>query len=196
MATEHLSFPPGHPLDGIVYVADPALTGTYYPAATFHRRTFDRKFSEAVRLLMALGATSIEVLHRQGWGRQFAGSLGASSLFSGATGSRERASDRESKVLFRAELTPSAPFVPDDLHWLKHEPNWQALVEGRLHRGLRDFTLHLQYHDAFRVDSSLEGKIKALGFQAGGEIEEFQQTEWEMRGEFAVIELTNPHDTA
>ena len=61
-----LLFPPGHPRDSLLYVGHPTIREIYYPAAQFHRMTFEHKFSEAIELLMALGATEIKVEHQSG----------------------------------------------------------------------------------------------------------------------------------
>ena len=59
-------FPPGHPRDGVLYIAHSAKPDVYYTTAEFHRVTFEHKFSEAIRLLMYLGATEISVEHVRG----------------------------------------------------------------------------------------------------------------------------------
>ncbi len=64
---EGLRFTPGHPLDGVVYVGHPVVPWIYYPTALFHRLTFEHKLAEALRLLMALGASEMAVEHEQGW---------------------------------------------------------------------------------------------------------------------------------
>lgn len=61
-----LLFPPGHPQDGVLYVGHPTVHEIYYPTAQFHRLTFEHKFSEAIELLMALGAIEIDVEHQVG----------------------------------------------------------------------------------------------------------------------------------
>ena len=70
-----LTFPPGHPRDRVLYVGHPAAPTTYYAAAGFHRHTFEHKFAEAVGLVMALGATQLEVEHVKGWSDQLAANL-------------------------------------------------------------------------------------------------------------------------
>src|SRR5690606_21682489 len=65
----HLSFPPGHPRHGILYVGHPVKPDLYYVTAEFHRVTFEHKFSEAVHLLTCLGATKMKVECIRGWGR-------------------------------------------------------------------------------------------------------------------------------
>ncbi len=66
-----LQFPLGHPQDGVLYVGHPAIREIYYPTAQFHQLTFEHKLSEAIELLMALGAIEVSVEHQVGWGREF-----------------------------------------------------------------------------------------------------------------------------
>ena len=65
-----LQFPPGHPQDGVLYVGHPTVHEIYYPTAQFHRLAFEHKLSEAIELLMALGAIEINVEHQVGWGKR------------------------------------------------------------------------------------------------------------------------------
>jgi hypothetical protein len=190
MASEQLRFPPGHPHEGVVYVGDPVRKDVYYPAADFHRKAFERKFSDAVHLLMALGAIKIEVVYREGWGRDFAGRLEVASLLGRGKSAGSKRSDQESQILFAAELDPSDPVVPEGLAWLDYEPNWQGVVNGRKQYGLRNFSLILSYRDSFRIDSEFESKIKAVGLDAGGKVEEFKATRWDIEGEFAPVGAT------
>ena len=82
-----LTFPPRHPQDNTVYVGHPASDLAYYPAAQFHRTLFEHKASEAVQLLMSLGATRIKIESRQGWSGQVAADMGAQF---GLTGGQAR----------------------------------------------------------------------------------------------------------
>src|SRR4051812_17600419 len=74
-AADNAYFPPGHPQAGTVYFESPVLPETFYPAADFHRLTFEHKFSEALRLLVGLGVREVVVEHVTGWAREFASSL-------------------------------------------------------------------------------------------------------------------------
>lgn len=66
--TSLLLLPPGHPRDGVVYAGHPALSKYYLPITEFHRVVFEHKFSEAVSMLMHLGAKNIRIKHVKGWG--------------------------------------------------------------------------------------------------------------------------------
>jgi hypothetical protein len=72
-----LTLPPGHPRDRVVYVGHPAVPELYYGVAQFHRFTFEHKFSEAIQLLMGLGATSLRVESVKGWSQEMAASISA-----------------------------------------------------------------------------------------------------------------------
>ena len=72
-----LYFPPGHPRDNIIYAGHPVPEQwqIYYPVADFHRRIFEHKFAEVIRLLMGLGAIEIEVERIEGYSKDFATTL-------------------------------------------------------------------------------------------------------------------------
>ena len=61
-----LKMPVGHPRPNVLYIGDPVEAPRYYPAADFHRRVFEHKFAEAMRLVMGLGATEVRVRWRRG----------------------------------------------------------------------------------------------------------------------------------
>ncbi|GAB5097947.1 hypothetical protein [Caballeronia sp. HLA56] len=74
---KRLTFPLGHPRQGTLYVGHPAKEEVYFAVASFHRLAFEHKFSEAINLLMSLGASEIKVEHVRGWSREFAANLSA-----------------------------------------------------------------------------------------------------------------------
>ena len=182
-----LVFPPGHPIDKVVYVGHPAKPTVYYTAADFHRVTFEHKFSEAIDLLMHLGATTIRVEHVRGWSREFAASLSvplgpideAASMDTGAH------SDSRSRLLFEATLSgETEPALPDGLVWYPHEPTWQSVANGRLRFGLHDFSLSVSYEDDFGVHADLKASALKSGLEIGGKFEDHEATTWKISGKF------------
>jgi len=131
-AVRELTFPPGHPYPRTVYVGDPVRPRVHYPAADFHRKAFERKFADAVRLLMGLGATEIDVVHKAGWGRDVAADLNVTGLVQRVTNRTSRSESASSEILLSAKLDPSPAAIASDLAWLNHEPTWQTIVDGRL----------------------------------------------------------------
>jgi len=183
-----MNLKPGHPRENLLYAAHPCDPRTYVPAADFHRLTFEHKFSEVLRLLMHLGASTIEVEHVRGWGRDFAGRLSAGIPQAGEEGSAEveAQSSSEERLLYHAELDGSNdPSLPDDLIWYNHEPTWQRIAEGRLEFGLQDFSLKLQYADDYGINADLKVDAEGAGFELGGSFEKHESTTWSIEGTFA-----------
>jgi hypothetical protein len=182
-----LVLPPGHPREGVVYVGNPVDPPLYYPAATFHRMTFEHKLAEAVRVLMALGARELEVRHVAGRSREWAGRIDVPIPSKGLVvgGEGEGRSSSASAVMFRGTLEGGAgPALPDDLAWYPHEPTWQPVADGRLHYGLRDFELAVRYDDDFGVGGRLEAAAAKFSLDLGGAFEEHRSTEWRITGTF------------
>jgi hypothetical protein len=182
-----LNFPPGHPMIGVLYVAHPAIFGKYYPAAEFHRLTFEHKFAEAVNLLMALGATNLKVEHIAGWSTEFSASMnvGLRPFIAEVDPRFQNKKQSESAILFSASLdgTPS-PCLPENLVWYHHEPNWQNIANGRLKYGMRDFSLTVRYEEDYGVNAALKGSAKKAGIKLGGEFKNYKPTVWRIVGEF------------
>ena len=184
-----LRFPPGHPRDRVLYVGHPAAANLYYPAAGFHRLTFEHKFVEATRLLIALGATELEVEHLRGWSNEFAANLNvafplaSAPVETGAKGGRKRSGS--SSALFRATLRGSEnPMIPADMVWYPYEPTWELVAEGALHSGLREFELVVRYEDDYGVDAGLKLAVEKVGLDLGGSFQEHVSTSWKISGTF------------
>ena len=183
-----LQFPPGHPQDGVLYVCHPVVHEIYYPTAQFHRRTFEHKFSEAIKLLMALGATEINVEHQAGWGSEFSTNL---NMPAGRAGEQigiaaDGRSKKQHHLLFQTSSEgTSDPLVPDGLVWYPYEPTWQMVADARMQSsGLKCFSLSLQYDDDFGINADLEAKAGKAGFKLGGNFENHESTIWKIQGSF------------
>ena len=182
-----LRFPPGHPRDGVLYIGHPAIADLYYTMSEFHRFTFEHKMSEAVGLLMSLGAQELTVGHVQGWGREFGAQLNlalpTTKVGAGAKAKRKTAKKRE--ILFEAQLDGHVkPSLPNDLVWYPFEPTWQRIAEGRLKYGLKTFSLSVRYEDDFGVSAGLRLQASKAGLDVGGTFEDYQATVWRIEGIF------------
>jgi hypothetical protein len=192
---QEISFPIGHPRDGITYVGHPSTPNVYYAMADFHKAMFQQKLCEAVRLLMNLGASKIEVEHVSGWGESFSANLTVPlpSAVS-VTGRASSHSKGQTRLLYKAEFSGTTnPAVPSGLVWYNHEPTWQAIAEGRLMHGLKNFSIDLKYADDFGINAGLAAKIQKTGLDVGGKFEDHQSTHWRISGRFAASRA-QPHD--
>ena len=181
-----LRFPPGHPRDGVLYVGHPALPEVYYTIASFHRMAFEHKFSEAIELLMSLGANEIRVEHVRGWSREFAGSASlALPLGESINASQDGKMSAKASLLYEATLSGSStPLLPSGLVWYPHEPTWQAVAKGRLSFGLAQFSLTVNYEDDFGVNAGLKASAQKAGLELGGNFEDHEATTWTLHGKF------------
>jgi hypothetical protein len=183
------SFPPGHPINGIVYVAHPVKHKYYIPIADFHRKVFEDKFSELVSILLHLGATKIEVTSVQGWSRGFSERLSVDLPkavgLPKAGGTRERGvASNDLMVLFYDDTLKGSeePELPPELSWYPHERTWQNLVESRMKRGSNNFELNIFYNDDYGINSMLKAEIEDARLNLGGSFEEYTSTIWKIRG--------------
>lgn len=182
----NLQFPPGHPREQALYAAHPALPTVYYTTATFHRMAFEHKFSEAVYLLMSLGATKITVEHIKGWSREFSAKLSATLPTADAELAASRTSSGGSSLLFEATLNnEQSPAIPKNLVWYPHEPTWQAIAVGRIEFGLSQFSLTVNYEDELGINAGLKVRAQKAGLDLGGNFEDHTATAWKIHGTFS-----------
>ena len=182
-----LQFPLGHPQDGVLYVGHPAVREIYYPTAQFHRLTFEHKLSEAIELLMALGAIEINVEHQVGWGREFSTNLNVPTGKAGEQVGTAAGGDSEKQrhLLFQISLEgTSDPSVPNELVWYPHESTWQQVAKGRLKYGMKSFSISLRYENDFGINADLEVRAGKVGLNLGGRFENYESTIWRVQGSF------------
>jgi hypothetical protein len=179
-----IKFPPGHPRFGVLYVAHPTAENVYFPFAQFHRLTFEHKFSEAVNLLMALGATYIEVRHETGWSKEFSSKISIPQADVDVESSTTRKSSSE--ILFTANFNGNTTgTLPTNLVWFHHEPTWQQIADGRLKYDMKDFSLSVKYEDDLGVNLGLKVAATKAKLDIGGNYEDHQSTVWNIVGKFA-----------
>lgn len=183
-----LTFPPGHPRRKLVYARHPSSSTLYYPVASFHRKAFEHKFAEAIRLLTSLGAKKIRVEHERGWGRGFGVDFSATVPEANGQGSAGFSSSNkvDDRLLFVATLKGhTTPKIPDGLVWFPHEPLWQEIARNRIDCELEEFDLTIGYSDDYGVNAKLMANLTRASFELGGSFEEHVSTTWHITGEFS-----------
>lgn len=180
-----LQFPPGHPREQALYVAHPALPTVYYTTASFHRMAFEHKFSEAIYLLMSLGAIQITVEHVRGWSREFSAHLSVPIPEADTNLNASKFSKSASSLLFEATLNnKQSPLIPENLVWYPHELTWQAVAKGRMQFGLSQFSLTVNYEDDFGINAGFKMRAQKAGLDLGGSFEDHVATTWKIHGKF------------
>lgn len=184
---ESLQFPVGHPRRKVLYVGHPFRSKEYIPIANFHKALFEHKVIEALELLAALRATSIQVTNAstRGEAKNIVTELLIPVVLLQIGGDVSQRRAQTGNVVYTAELRPSgAPEIPHDLAWYPHEPFWQSLARLRLERGLREFSLDVRYEEDFGVNNKFAAKVKRTGFNLGGDFTNYVSTLWSMKGSF------------
>ena len=183
-----IHFPPGHPQVDELYIGHPAAGDRYYPAWDFHRAVFEHKFAEAIRLLMALGGTRIEVHHVEGWSKEVIGTMALSVPEVSADVQVTSKNSDTRQLLLEADLDPTwkRPFLPRGLVWYPNEPMWQAVAQGRLKHRMRTCQMVVNYEDNYGVNASLGAQIEKLKgkLRLGGKWKDHQSTIWRVRAHF------------
>lgn len=188
----NLMFPAGHPRRRVVYAAEPGAAGNYFPVADFHRYVFDRKVSEALRLVRSLGATQISIEYVEGFDRSAGIDLSVSPTDAGVGAKGASTNKVNSGAKFTMQLSPTmAAHIPSDLTWFASEPFWQEVAQARLESGLRSFALDLNYTEDLGVDANLKAKIASVGLEVGGTYQEHRRTVWKLSGTFAEQQPAN-----
>jgi hypothetical protein len=183
-------FPPGHPRRKILYVGHPASANVYFPFTDFHRQMFESKFSEAVTMLMALGAETLNIERLEGWGYEMSSELSlpipnAPESNVGLDASSNK--NKNNSLLFSASLKPNhKAIIPKDLVWYNYEPTWKMVSDGRLNYGLNEFSLNVSYKDDYGIGAKLKGEIEKAGFEVGSNFTKHTATVWNISGKFST----------
>ena len=192
-----LAFPPGHPKPDVLYIGHPAAPDRYCTPSDFHRMVFEHKFSEAVSLLMALGATAIEVHHVVGWTEEILGTMASTFGVAGIAGAAQEAEahskNREDRsLILKASFDRASrkePYLPDNMVWYPHEQLWQTVAQGRIDHQLTRCSLAVNYADDFGVNEQLHGVIAVpkkggAACNLGGSWKEHATTVWRIDATF------------
>ena len=159
-----IKFPLGQPNVNSLYIANPAKPDEYVPYDNYELTLFMDKIRELKRLLRYLGATEITFTSLRGTKIEEAKKMGSSvNAEAGLLGHKvgggyssedgqNRMSGQGIKVDYIERLDSyEYPSLPEGLHWYDREPEWQKIVEARLHHN----QLHFEQSISTNQDSSL-----------------------------------------
>jgi hypothetical protein len=182
-----LRMPHGAPQSNTLYVIHPRRPRAYLPAGPFHLLLAEEKVAEAMGLMRALGAASIEV--RAEFSEQSKTTahvvLDAAARAVDAKGEQTRTDSGGVASTYECDGSDT-PHVPDDLVWLAVEPTWKELVAGRLSttNRIRSFTVLIHLDQAYGFSAELAGKALKQKVGLGGEVSGAMQRVWRMTAAF------------
>lgn len=210
-------FEMGHPRNGVTYVQHPIEKNMYVDINSFNTTLLERKYDELIRVLSALGATSIScsVMNDKSNASKRRGKRGfaadASCVYGSVSGSfddsslSERTFALNKKLSCRIKRTPKQkPYLPADTVFFRFEDRWRQMandvLSGQRTREEVDLSYRKEYslscNEARQIGTKLETLIP--GFQFGGsanysdeyeaELKELESIVWHYEVEFGGVE--------
>lgn len=220
LKVNQLSFPIGHPQKGTFYKIHPIKPGTYVPLSTYEEDIFIERVNEFCYLLQALGATQIEINKIQGKSVENIvedikdGSIALNyKLFGVDVDSKNKQiSTQDNKSSFSygtsQKYRPTkAPYVPDDIEWIKIDPKWNRLIDSRLNNSLEEYTEVISTSDYSALSKEEETQFNAalniillklkgrLSLQKINRSKKDENTQWRITVKFAT-DLNNTQSGA
>ena len=189
-AADQVSWAPGHPFEGVVYVGHPGVPGLYYSVAEFHQRVFEHKFCEAIDLVMSLGASSVKVDRREGFGVAEAGAMNL-AFTPRKQSDAERQGLGHARGVFEADFPGSDdPEMPEQTVWMQSEPSWQTLAKARIRYRTEAFSLTVRYENDYGINQTLVSALASAGLGTGGRFHAQLDTVWEVEAQFPSARAT------
>ena len=165
------------PMEGSLYIQHPHIANYYIPYA--NKKTeielFESKLRELREILMALGASRIEIIHdrkyltqkerEESFKADVKGSYQSNNVGVGGEYVNERKSYEELahryETVFINNTVTHMPYVPKDSIWLKTEPEWQSLINKRMKGEFTSASFCVSNNELNRLDERMEIALKA-----------------------------------
>lgn len=165
------------PVEGSLYIQHPHIANYYIPYA--HKKTeielFESKLRELREILMALGASRIEIIHDRKYLAQHereeslrADVKGSYQGNNGGIGGEYVGSNKfygelahKYETVFTNSKVTHMPYVPENLIWLKTEPEWQSLINQRMKGEFTSASFCVSNNELNRLDERMEIALKA-----------------------------------
>lgn len=210
---DRLHFPVGHPVDGQIYVQHPYQPNTYFDLDTFHATMLERKHSELMRVLQALGAKRVECSlentegsrKKQASDTQVDGGAKTTHVSVETSVNVQKASSEEENLFLRLRQTmefnvTEPPHLPDQLLFYHHEEKWQQIAQAALKNQCKRVEVVLEYRQDFAVTEQTAADVKTkvqilmpkvemhVNTDFSAELKRMTSTTWHYMVEFASPE--------
>jgi len=185
---DKFALPPDRKHKNVVYVINPMKEkgNEYFPIDDFHKRVFESKYNELIRLLSSLGATEILIECQEGYYSETGAHLSVPIEGIQVSGRFDTKALKTSKKSYRFTLPGNTnPSVPDDLLWYKHEHGWEAFAKTRINDGTGDIEVLLEYENNFDLGADLS--LPHLKIGGGAKKQAFEKTIWKVNATFKKI---------
>ncbi len=169
-----MKFPMGHPVANQLYIGHPFTSSLYVPYEESEELFFLDKVRELRYLLECLGAEEISITSIKG---KEVSELSDESLgVSGGVGIKKFSAEAEYNTQSKRQFDTSShnqrtmtvkldpmqrPYLPEGLIWYNEMPQWQRLVQSRLHGNLLEYSEFVSTAETKFTSSSEMTDIKA-----------------------------------
>lgn len=210
-------FEMGHPRNGITYVQHPIEKNKYIDINSFNTTLLERKYDELIRVLTALGATSITCsivndranAKKRSGKRSVGGDIycayGDANVSFDSSSLSERTFALNKKLSCKISRKPKQkPYFPTDTVFFKFEDRWvqmaKDVLSGQRMREEVDLSYRKEYSLSCDEARQVGVKLGTLipGFQLGGsvkyldeykaELKELESIVWHYEVEFGCVE--------
>ncbi|WP_346298037.1 hypothetical protein [Alistipes sp.] len=163
------------PMEGNLYIQHPHIINYYIPYA--NKKTeielFESKLRELREILMALGASRIEIIHDRKYltqkeretsfkadvdGHYQNNKIHGGGEYVNECNSYEELAHRYETIFTNDKIT-HAPYVSTDLIWLKTEPEWQSLINKRMKGEFTSASFCVSNNELNRLDKRTEAAL-------------------------------------
>ncbi len=168
-----LMFPPGHPEINTIYTAHPvADSPRYYLTATFHRRLFEERVAEFVRVMRCAGAMKLTIDAERKTGRDADAMVKLRAGIAGIDPKLrvQQTSSTKLSISFRGGHGKPTE-LPPNLLFFKHEPTWRDAYDAAVTSGVESYEVEVETKDDFGLDAKIAGEFLKRGFSIGGKYE-------------------------
>ena len=179
---KRLVFEINHPQNGVTYIQHPMQQNVYIDAESFHSSMLERKYSELIRLLEALGATTItcDVENNNSTDEKrrrkiaadanvevpVAGEFSAQYENSGSSSRMQALYKKLQKRIVNRKVKGEKPYVPDGLLFYPFEDDWKNLARSVLKGRRLEEETTLTYREDFAMTgqrlTSFGAKVKSV----------------------------------
>jgi hypothetical protein len=177
------AFELGYPEPGVAYVRHPVRATRLIPLASFHPTIMIEKVNDAIAMLTALGAASIELGYSNDVTNEVRADLELMFGLVKIGGSGGESTKEKVNVVYRASGTGAPARALPPLIWLD-EPGWRGIIDGRLHGGLREFELSFTFDHRSGVDAELSAAARKFGLRIGGDFRRAHKAAFALHGSF------------
>jgi len=147
----------------LAYVRHPHYSQFLIPLSEYTEYVLQDKFNEALRVLTALGASTIRCSSHRTQSKSFGGAMRVPKV---VKVDAKRGHTSNSHFDYEYAGAGAAPVDPRPLKW-PSEPGMQAAIDGVLRNGATSVRITVKRDDAITMDAEIPLRLRKIGVEFG-----------------------------